>query len=73
MSAATDLVRLFNNNPNTPPQSHSVWVKTEIGDDKEFARAICVSENPRWKGKLNIPAEHLGVPVMKVEWPKGQR
>ena len=70
--AAQDLVRLYNNNPNTPPQSHAVWVKTETGDDGEFVRSICVSEHPKWKGKLNIPKVHRGVPVEQVPWPNKQ-
>lgn len=72
-AAAQDLVRLFNNNPNTPPQSHAVWVKTELDQQKEFVRSICVSQHPHWGGKLAIPNEHLGVPVQAVDWPKGQR
>ena len=72
MGAASDLVRLFNNNPKTPPQSHSVWVKTETTPDGEFARSICVSEHPKFSGKLKIPLEHAGVPVNRVPWPKGQ-
>lgn len=70
MGAAADLVRLFNN--SMPPQSHAVWVKTEAGDKGEFVRSICVSEHPKFKGKLTIPDSHLGVPVVNVPWPKGQ-
>lgn len=73
INAAQDLVRLYNNNPHTPPQSHSVWVKTELGDGKQFVRSICVSEHPKFKGKLAIPAEHMGVPVLLVAWPRTQR
>ncbi len=67
--AASDLVRLYNNNQNTPPQSHSVWVKTETGDKGEFVRSICVSVHPKWKGKVKVPASHADVPVLEVPWP----
>lgn len=70
--AAQDLVRLLNNNPNTPPQSHSVWVNTGVGPDGEFVRCINVSVHPKWKGKISIPQEHAGVPVQEVAWPKVQ-
>jgi hypothetical protein len=69
--AAQDLVRLFNNSAMTPPQSHAVWIRTECGPEGEFVRSICVSEHPRWKGKLSIPESHAGVPIEKVDWPSG--
>ena len=70
--AAADLVRLFNNNPKTPPQSHAVWVETGVNEHGEFVRSICVSEHPGFQGKLKIPSNHAGVPVKRVSWPKGQ-
>ena len=72
MGAAQDLVRTFNNNPKTPPQSHAVWVQTGVNEQGEFVRNIAVSEHPKFKGRLSIPDSHIGIPVVKVAWPKGQ-
>lgn len=69
--AAADLVRMFNQNPKTPPMSHAIWVQTGVGENGEFARSIAVSVHPDWTGKVKIPLQHAGVPVTKVQWPKG--
>ena len=71
ISAASDLVRALNGTPGIAPQMHSVFVKTEVGADKQFQYAIAVSEHPKAKGRLSVPAEHFGVPVIRVPWPKG--
>jgi len=55
---------------NAPPQAHSVWVKTDVVDG-EFVRSLCVSVRPGFKSKIKIPAEHQGIPVVEVPWPKG--
>lgn len=73
IGAASDLVRIFNSNPQTPPQSHSVWVETGSDGKGEFVRTICVSEHPKFKGRLNVPQSHAGVPIKRVPWPKGGR
>lgn len=55
---------------NAPPQAHSVWVKTDVVAG-EFVRSLCVSIRPTYKAKIQIPAEHMGIPVVQVPWPKG--
>lgn len=57
---------------NAPAQWHSVWVRADI--DPETNRAtgkqeLCVSIRPG--KKVNVPAEHMGVPVVQVPWPEG--
>ncbi len=68
LSAAQSLiVRL-----NAPPQAHSVYIGTEVDPEtKEFKRSLCVSIRPSWKNKIIVPAEHQGIPVVNVPWPKG--
>jgi hypothetical protein len=56
-----------------PPQAHSVYIRTEVGEDKEFKRSLCVSVNPKYKGQLNIPDTHMGITVHRVPWPKDMR
>ena len=56
---------------NAPPQAHSVYVRTDVGEDKEFKRTICVSIRPTYKGAIIIPTEHAGFPVERVKWPDG--
>lgn len=55
---------------NAPPQAHSVWVKTDVVDGA-FVQSLCVSIRPTYKAKIKIPAEHNGIPVVEVPWPKG--
>lgn len=53
---------------NAPAQWHSVFIRTSVGDDGEFRRDLCVSIRPG--KKVNVPAEHNGIPVVQVPWPK---
>ncbi len=71
ISAAQDLVAKFN--MTAPPQAHSVYVHCERDDTKPdgFKYTICVSVNPGFKGKLDIPATQGAFPVVQVPWPKG--
>lgn len=61
---------------NAPAQWHSVWIRaeTETGEDgvtrATGKQELCVSIRP---GKtVNVPHEHMGIPVVRVPWPKGQ-
>lgn len=57
---------------NAPAQFHSVWVKTEVDPEtKEFKKSLCVSIRPAQVNKIKVPAEHMGIPVVQVPWPKG--
>jgi hypothetical protein len=60
---------------NAPAQWHSVWIRAETSTDEEtgITRAtgrqeLCVSIRPG--KKVNVPDEHMGVPVVRVPWPK---
>lgn len=53
-----------------PPQWHSVYVRNEVDPEtKQFVQALCVSVRPGFEDKVNVPAEHMGIPVVKVAWP----
>lgn len=66
---------------NAPAQWHSVWIRAETApeldaDNQPTGRLIatgkqelCVSIRPG--KKVNVPAEHDGIPVVLVPWPKG--
>lgn len=60
---------------NAPAQWHSVWIRAETEEDQSgIIRAtgkqeLCVSIRPG--KKVNVPTEHMGVPVVRVPWPKG--
>ena len=74
IDAAQRLVRSLEQQ-QAPPQAHSVWVQT-LRDDKAdggFKHSLCVSLNPRYRKKLNIPDEQDGYPVELRPWPKGMR
>ena len=53
-----------------PPQAHSVYIRTDVGDDHEFKRTLCVSWHPQFKGNRTLPDMHMGYPVEIVPWPK---
>jgi hypothetical protein len=56
---------------NAPAQFHSVWIKTEIDPDtQQFTKSLCVSVRPEHVNKVKVPAEHMGIPVVNVPWPK---
>ena len=70
IGACQDFVRLLNNNPQTPPMSHSVWVNTGVNEHGEFVRAINIAVHPKFKNAFqSIPADHVGVPIVQVDWP----
>lgn len=57
---------------HAPAQYHSVWVRTDLDPEtKEFVKSLCVSIRPAHLGKIKVPTEHLGIPVVQVPWPKG--
>ena len=74
IDAAQRLVRSLEQQ-QAPPQAHSVWVKTERSDRAKggFKHSICVSINPRYRKKLDIPETKDGYPVELQPWPKGMR
>lgn len=57
---------------NAPAQWHSVWIRSQVDPETGLAtgdQELCVSIRP---GKtVNVPNEHMGVPVVQVPWPKG--
>ena len=57
---------------NAPAQWHSVWIRAEVDPETGLATGkeeLCVSIRPG--KKVNVPAEHNGIPVVRVPWPKG--
>ncbi|HEX2653542.1 MAG TPA: hypothetical protein VHN11_07820 [Xanthobacteraceae bacterium] len=57
---------------HAPAQHHSVWVRNEVDSDTgKINTALCVSIRPAQVGKIKVPAEHMGIPVVQVPWPKG--
>jgi len=55
---------------NAPAQFHSVWIRTQVDEETgEFKKYLCVSIRPG--KKVNVPSEHMGIPVVLVPWPKG--
>lgn len=57
---------------NAPAQWHSVWIRADTDPETGLATGrqdLCVSIRPG--KKVNVPAEHMGVPVVQVPWPKG--
>jgi len=56
---------------NAPAQYHSVWIRTEVDQDGQFQKALCVSIRPGHENKVKIPTEHMGIPVTRVPWPEG--
>jgi hypothetical protein len=56
---------------NAPAQFHSVWIRAAIDPETGLAtgkQELCVSIRP---GKtVNVPKEHMGVPVVQVPWPE---
>lgn len=70
IGACADFVRILNNNPKTPPASHSVWVNTGVNESGEFVRAINIAVHPKFKKAFpDIPDSHVGVPIVQVDWP----
>jgi hypothetical protein len=57
---------------NAPPQYHSVWVRNEVQEDGSVKQLLCVSIRPAQVKNIHVPAEHMGIPVVQVPWPKGQ-
>lgn len=57
---------------HAPAQHHSVWIKNEVDPETGAVNtALCVSIRPAQVGKIKVPAEHMGIPVVQVPWPKG--
>lgn len=61
---------------NAPAQWHSVFIRAETATDAETGKTVatgrqelCVSVRPG--KKVNVPTEHMGVPIVQVPWPKG--
>ena len=54
-----------------PAQWHSVFIRNEVDKDtKQFVQALCVSVRPGFEDKVNVPTEHMGIPVVQVPWPE---
>jgi len=57
---------------NAPAQFHSVWIRAAVDPETGHAtgrQELCVSIRPG--KKVNVPSEHMGVPVVQVPWPRG--
>lgn len=55
-----------------PAQHHSVWIRTDVHPEtKEFVKSLCVSIRPGQINKIRVPDSHMGIPVVRVPWPKG--
>jgi hypothetical protein len=71
MTSAIDAAQLLVKKLNMPAQYHSIFVRTETGNDGEFDRTLCVSWNPGVLAPPELPNEFMGHPIEVVEWPKG--
>lgn len=65
MDAATALAKSLG-----PAAFHSVYVNTDVGDDKNFIHSIHVAVRPAYKAKIKVPEEFQGFAVKQVPWPK---
>lgn len=56
-----------------PAQWHSVFIQARVDPEtKQFTKHLCVSVRPGCENKVNIPREHMGVPIEVIPWPKEQ-
>lgn len=55
-----------------PAQYHSVWVRSDVNQETgEVIKSLCVSIRPAQLKNIQVPTEHMGIPVVQVPWPKG--
>lgn len=69
LEAAQELIKQL----NSPAVAHAIWVQNVVDPEtKDFKQVLKVAIRPGWKGRINVPTQCMGHPVVQEPWPKGK-